>query len=654
MTLLDPKAPFLFGVLMIGLLGAYLVVFHAMPGSLAAPHAEVIRGAGLSTCRQCHTQKGFNAACLACHDQIAAQLTTDEGYHAFLAREGHEECTECHLEHLGPDAPLTGALSWMHVDLDCFRHPHVVFGLSGAHDELACEACHQKGSPAAGASAYLGLTQECVGCHEDIHAGGLAQDCSCCHDQRAWRPAPQFHHDDYYPLAGAHARVGCPDCHLIPDRDDPNVAAGAVAADITLAFNQVRGTTCVECHVSPHRTAWPQDCSGCHLGTDDAWGEGQRGIGVEAHALAGFALVGAHADVACQACHPPDLPYALRYPDPHGAGYARRPDTCEGCHDDPHADQFRQRYSGCLACHEKDRFSPARFDRVRHAEVYPLRFAHETVDCSACHPVDEATGARRYVATPRECEACHEDPHAGQFAERYAGCTDCHDEDHFRPAQFSVARHAETYPLRGGHKGVPCVQCHTSEGAATVRQFVATPRQCKACHENPHGSQFETELREDDCVVCHSDEGETFRIQPYDHERQAGYPLTGAHAQAACVDCHREQPFGDPNGPETMVRVFRGTSAACAACHEDAHRGQFEDRDLDGHVDCERCHGSTTQWSADRFDHEHDGRFALEGSHQDVACQSCHPSVRQPDGQYVTQYRPLGTRCEDCHGFASK
>ncbi|UCD52678.1 MAG: hypothetical protein JSW27_08580 [Phycisphaerales bacterium] len=736
MILLDPRAPFVFGVVMIGLLGVYLVIFHAMPGSLATPHAEAVQGTELKTCDCCHTEEGLTAGCLTCHKEIGGQIAQDQGDHAFLVRTGYGDCAPCHPDHMGPDFPLVNALSWRGRDPNHFEHPHVTFALSGAHDNLACDACHQgrlsgqltlSGFPnQLRESTYLGLTQVCVDCHADVHAGGLAKECQSCHDQHQWRPARLFRHDEYYVLEGTHAQAECSGCHLIPERGDPNLSSGAVVDDIKLVFNRVRGTTCFECHEDPHRTTWAKDCVDCHAAADMTWAEGNRGMSPDLHVLSGFALEVPHANVACEACHPAGLTYAQRFPDPNGAHYGRRVDNCAGCHDDPHGGQFEGRYANCLDCHEKEHFSPARFDTVRHietyplneahaaaecvachpadpntgvhryvatprsceachddphggqfeagyancqdchteehfsparfdgirhAEVYPLTKPHVAAECVACHPADPNTGIHRYVATPRQCEACHDDPHGGQFDARYADCLDCHDEDRFRPTRFDIERHAKVYSLKGGHKAIPCVQCHVVKKETTVRLFVDTPRLCKTCHENPHGLQFRRELTDSDCMVCHSGEGETFRIRPYDHHQRTGYELTGTHAKADCTACHLERRLRDPNDASTPTRLYRGTPTACVACHADIHRGQFEKEDR---VHCDRCHGSTIAWTADRFDHNRDSRFVLEKAHLDVACQACHPSVRQPDGEQVTQYRPLGTRCEDCHGFVPK
>lgn len=734
MILLDPRAPLLFGIVMIGLLAVYLIAFHAMPGSLATPHAEVIAGAGLGTCDGCHRDAGLTEGCLTCHKEIAAQLTADQGYHAFLARAGQVQCAQCHPEHLGPDFPLVSSLSWGQGDPNDFEHPHVSFTLNGAHDGLTCDLCHQQrlASPFALSgfpkhprkTTYLGLTQACIDCHTDLHAGGLAKKCQSCHDQQAWRPASLFRHEEYFVLEGVHAQAECSGCHLIPQQDTETLV-DADSRDVRLAFNQVHGKTCADCHDSPHRTTWAEDCTSCHLGADETWTEGSRGMSAEVHALTGFPLETSHTDVACEKCHPASLSYAQRYPDPDGRDYVRQLDTCAGCHEDPHAGQFSQRHSNCLACHDRDRFSPAQYDTTRHAAVFPLSEAHRSLDCAMCHPADKDTGVHRYTSTPRQCAACHEDPHAGQFMGNYSSCLDCHEEDHFRPALFDLSRHAKVfplsgphrsldctechsidqntgirryvsiprecagchedphagqfenhascldchvedrfrpaqfdlqqhariYPLRGGHMAVPCLQCHVTRGDKAVRQFVNTPQQCKACHENPHGAQFKAELRTNDCTACHSDPSATFYIRPYNHKELAGYELTGAHAEAQCADCHRQQAAVDPNDTGVVYRLYRGTPTACAACHTDIHRGQF--RKEDG-VACDRCHGSTVKWTADRFNHNRDSQFTLEGVHVNVDCQACHPSVRQSDGQFVTQYRPLGSRCEDCHGFVPK
>lgn len=659
MILSDPKGPLLFGTVMIGLLAVYLTLCHPSPGPLAVAHAQAVGGTSVATCKTCHAGAGLAQGCLGCHVEIAGQIEADRGYHAFLLQGKAITCAGCHPDHLGGTFPPVSALAWERGDPNLFNHPHVPFALSGAHNGLACDACHRHSVPFAlpefpsqpRRSTYLGLTQDCVDCHEDVHAGVLARSCQSCHSQETFRPAVRFQHDDYYKLQGAHIRAACSDCHRVTTRGNGHASPVADVNDLRVAFHKVKGKACADCHQTPHRTSWSGDCTACHLAADETWTKGARGVQPEAHARTGFPLDEAHATVACEKCHVPGLLYDRRYPDPQAVGYTRHSKTCEGCHEDPHRGQFHGQYSGCADCHTAARFKPAQFDVARHAETYPLRGPHAVVPCAKCHPADPNTGARRFASMPRPCEACHADPHGRQFLARPAECTDCHEQERFLPARYDAAQHAALYPLTGAHAAVPCIRCHVLPPDTSIRRFVSTPRVCKLCHADDHAGQFEREMAEGDCTACHRADAATFSLQPYDHARHTGYSLAGAHQKADCGDCHRRQQPHASGDPSRTVRVYRGTPTACAACHADVHRGQFKQNDQQ---DCQRCHGSTERWTASRFDHNRDARFKLEKIHLDLACSACHPTVSQPDGQGVVQYRPLGTRCEDCHGFTSK
>ncbi|MFQ5845672.1 MAG: hypothetical protein ACE5JG_11865, partial [Planctomycetota bacterium] len=110
--------------------------------------------------------------------------------------------------------------------------------------------------------------------------------------------------------------------------------------------------------------------------------------------------------------------------------------------------------------------------------------------------------------------------------------------------------------------------------------------------------------------------------------------------------CHREARPAGAGGDAPWVRRYRGTSARCASCHVDVHRGQFRDGDA---TSCEACHRSAAAWRELSFDHDRRSRFPLDAAHVEVACSGCHPTVEQPDGARVVQYKPLGTECRDCH-----
>jgi len=605
--------PLLVGMLAILGLTAYLAVEEPNPGRLARPHAAVAGLDHLDGCTQCHAPEGLDAGCLGCHVEIRAQRTSGHGYHAGA---GAGKCAGCHPEHNGDAFQLVEAIGWPEPRKD-FEHDHVTFVLHGAHDGLECAACHDKGRFTLAefpdhprSTTYLGLAQDCLSCHGDVHQGGLLTRCTECHDQERFKPATTFDHALCFRLEGKHAEIDCAKCH------DP-----ALGTAPGLAYHKVKGKTCRDCHADPHRAQWDKDCDSCHRAADPLWATARETFPVAAHARTDFPLAKPHDAVACAKCHDAGESYEQRF-------RPRAPASCEACHADPHAGQFVGRHERCLDCHEATRFKPARYGLAEH-KTFVLRDAHRKVACEKCHTVDVATNARRFTGTPQECRSCHEDPHQGQFTDR--GCATCHDEKRFVPARYALAEHTK-FALKGAHLAVACVACHEGE----PRRFVGTERQCKSCHADPHGGQFAREMKQrGDCTACHRADAVDFTVRPFDHAKRTNYPLVGAHAQAACVQCHV--------AGKDEVRRYRGISRACADCHRDEHRGQF------ARGACTKCHSVGTEWRVEGFDHAKQTRFVLDGTHKDVACAKCHPAVAQSDGSKVVQYKPLGTECRDCH-----
>jgi hypothetical protein len=130
-----------------------------------------------------------------------------------------------------------------------------------------------------------------------------------------------------------------------------------------------------------------------------------------------------------------------------------------------------------------------------------------------------------------------------------------------------------------------------------------------------------------DCKLCHVGDGwnvlrSDFR---FDHLKETGVPLNGAHAAASCLRCHNDR------GP---VSVF--ASKGCAGCHGDIHQGDLG-------PDCTRCHGEETWQPSDPVALHQRTRFALTGVHVAVACHRCHP------GASVGNFVPTDTECVTCH-----
>lgn len=577
--ILNPRTPLLIGVVLIFALVGALTFYSPMPGELSRAHAHLETLDSIEGCQTCHDPEGnFEKTCLDCHTEIRSQLLTDTGFHAHLAREGKTECDSCHSEHQSESFNLVNQQAWGAQTPRAFKHPHVEFGLAGAHEGLDCENCHTTklhrrfrlpGFPDhPREKTFLGLTQECKHCHSDVHSGGFSQDCDSCHDQEAFRPTSEFDHDAHFPLKGGHAGLDCHHCHELPEPNTPHRPA-------PFPFDRVRGTFCKDCHDSPHLALTTDRCEQCHEGVEPDWAKATEQMPRELHALTGFQLDHPHGQVECQSCHPREESGKRRFHDPADPEYLRGRNSCEGCHTDAHEGQFRGRHDACQTCH-----------------------------------------------TPTD----------------------------FRPTTFTHEAHSRAFPLTGPHEAVACTSCHLENPDTGTRDFRGTARQCKSCHESPHGEQFQQVIESSDCDSCHTSTEPSFRVERFNHTALARYTLRGAHATASCESCHVQVVTGEVGAPLT-VRRYRGTPRNCDGCHTDVHRGQFSYR---GEKACATCHDSTSLWSAIRFDHDRDTRFPLEGVHRDVECSRCHLEVPVPDGGSVTQYQPLGRECGDCHEFRAR
>jgi hypothetical protein len=328
------------------------------------------------------------------------------------------------------------------------------------------------------------------------------------------------------PLAEAHAHLegatDCGACHSrwsgVPDRD------------------------CLACHENVDERmrsgtgvhgGFEGECRSCHpehLGRDAPL----RGLDRAAfnHESARFALRGAHAGVACEACHLRTDPETGREVF-HGfpLAFAR----CGDCHADPHAEGFA-RGRDCGVCHGEAGFSasfapdaPAGFDHAADAG-FPLEGRHAAVACEGCHGPERWTAGRRASlppgrGVPRDCAGCHEDPHAKALGSR---CTTCHDARAWKgpDATFDHARHTD-FALDAAHARLACGACHADQ------RFTAPARDCAGCHPvaadllagryagasvppDPHAGRVE-------CAACHPADAPGARLR---------------ELERACVGCH--------------------------------------------------------------------------------------------------------------------
>lgn len=130
-----------------------------------------------------------------------------------------------------------------------------------------------------------------------------------------------------------------------------------------------------------------------------------------------------------------------------------------------------------------------------------------------------------------------------------------------------------------------------------------------------------------DCKLCHtgSDWNSLRDDFHFDHLKETGVPLVGAHEDAQCLRCHNDR------GP---VAVFE--ARGCQGCHEDLHLGELGAR-------CTDCHDEETWFPHGQIEKHYETRFPLVGVHAQTACRNCHP------GAEIGRFRPADTRCEGCH-----
>ncbi|MEW6401288.1 MAG: hypothetical protein AB1649_05775 [Chloroflexota bacterium] len=273
-------------------------------------------------------------------------------------------------------------------------------------------------------------------------------------------------------------------------------------------------------------------------------------------------------------------------------------------------------------------------------------------DCKACHvaPWEAQTMDDR-------CSTCHlnvavemRDPTSihGRMMEidPQAKCRTCHPEHNGPTAMLTVLEgwrfpHEVAHYSLNGHQFTEenepflCADCHGND--VTTFDVVA----CQQCHlDNDMAFMVDHKVAfGDSCLECH--DGVDRFGDDFDHD-QFAFKLEGKHAVVVCSQCHFQS--------HTLASL-QATGQDCFACHQDDDPHQ----ETLG-PDCASCH-SPADWKPSTFDHNR-SVFKLDGSHVDVACESCHVngvfkgtpqdcfSCHQDNDPHNGQ---LGTACEQCH-----
>jgi hypothetical protein len=125
---------------------------------------------------------------------------------------------------------------------------------AGAHDRVACVACHPGGR-------LLGGTGKlCITCHrnDDIHHNVLGPNCGDCHTQMTWAGARFEHNRVGCELLGVHRLLPCVNCHI-----GGNFTALATNCAACHRGDAIRGATAAaQAGTSGHATF--NNCTTCH------------------------------------------------------------------------------------------------------------------------------------------------------------------------------------------------------------------------------------------------------------------------------------------------------------------------------------------------------------------------------------------------------
>ncbi len=370
-----------------------------------------------SECGACHDDKHdgkLGANCLGCHSTKANwkpirgkedHKLTMTGSHAPLG------CVKCHAggEHLRPDNSCKGChkdphkgnantctichkpTQWKEVTFD---HDTCAMGLTGKHQTVACQSCHEGWQ-------FGGIPDNCKGCHTKRPKHGDLGECGRCHDTTSFRKNTFKHSKSKFALTGKHESVDCRHCHT-----------GGKFNDLK---GKGRGDACLDCHTDIPKHGDFGNCSPCHdtanaLSFDHGGDERPTTMPVRA-APAGeaaavvverFPLKGSHLAVSCKGCHKGVAKLGAAVKD------------CANCHagDDPHDGQFKDRGDACASCHREQSFTPSTMTVDGHVpDRFPLEDKHAEVACRRCHD------RGRFVGVPTQCQGCHLDRHAGRLGE---------------------------------------------------------------------------------------------------------------------------------------------------------------------------------------------------------------------------------------------
>jgi hypothetical protein len=286
-----------------------------------------------------------------------------------------------------------------------------------------------------------------------------------------------------------------------------------------------------------------------------------------------FPLIGAHANLDCQACH-------------SSGQYTGTPNTCESCHLSVRpADHFS---GNCATCHTPSTWQDIIFDHSAagatdcvscHSKNKPAN--HFAGQCSSCHSTNawKPANFNHQAAGATDCVSCHS---KNEPANHFAGqCSACHSTNAWKPANFNHQAAGAT----------DCASCHTKDKPAN--HFDG---QCSACHSTNawKPAHFDHQNAGGDCAACHL------------NDRPAN------HFQGQCSQCHNTSNWGDASFNHNFPINHKGADGVCAKCHPSGTSSWT----------CYTCH---KQGETEKH-HEEKGILNIASR-----CVACHPNGKKED-----------------------
>ena len=323
---------------------------------------------------------------------------------------------------------------------------------------------------------------------------------------------------------------------------------------------------------------------------------------------------------------------------------------CIGCHNDVHRKTLPD---DCTKCHDFKGWKSLKFDHEKNSK-YKLTGKHSDVKCESCHPrypedksvkgAEKINLALQFKPIKNEkCDDCHFDVHKSQLKEKT--CARCHATDGWEKKSFEHNDpQLSDYKLAGKHGNVSCEKCHPKETIKVKSQGKSVKREvrklkaiksdnCSDCHFDVHKEQFKDQR----CDACHTVKNEWKKnIFKHEDKKYKGYKLEGKHAKVECEKCHAksEVKFKEFSLEKkaTLGKFKPLKYETCNGCHEDIHKGKYEQR-------CDKCHAPDS-WKPKDFLHDPIS-FELKGAHKIIGCNECHENTEI--------YTGLESDCSQCH-----